>query len=1077
MSGTPLVDDAARAAASSDLASCLFIEAGAGTGKSSTLVSRILNTLRERPEVPIESIVAITFTERAGGELRHRLRTGLEQALRTDPDNPALRTALDHLDNAIVGTIHSFAQHLLRTHALSAGLPLGFTVISGAQARQARTARIRRAVETWSDTLDGTTITTLAAYDLGPTDLIPLLEATDDAALRLSDAAFDQGTGDHRAECTEVADQLNELLKAARAACGDPSDKLMGHIEDRVPALIDRLRRAELADLAREHAALTAATVYPPFSFGPAGGKAAWGEGGAKEWRDRFKAMEPLIRQCVAGPMEEAVRRAMSVAWGSLKQVRREQIAAGEVGFDDLLRLARDLLQQDRAVRAHAHHDVRVLMVDEFQDTDPVQWDLIRLVTADPDDPAHSPLSGRLVVVGDPKQAIYSFRGANVGTYLMARAQFHGAGSAIGRIERLTTNFRSVAPVLDWVNAVFSAAMAASAHQVDYIPLDIAHRPHHADPGPAVTVVRAAVGSEDKVTELEPRLIADRVRAAITQQWQVTTPDPEGRGRSYTRPAQFSDIAILYPARTGVPALLDALDAAGVPYRSADAGIVLTRPVVMGLLAALDVVNDPTAQLDLWLALKSPLFACGDDDLLHHRQSGGGWSIFGEQPEGRVGAAMAMLRELNRRWTSPRPADVIDALVTDTHIMESLAFTPRGSFDADCLRMIRAHAHAWQDEGGVGLADFSDAISDVRADGSRASLAEPDDRDDNAVRLMTVFQAKGLEFPIVALAGMSHQVHNPAPRLAVVAPDHYEFQLSGGSASRGYGTWDEQERLPAAAAERMRVAYVACTRARDHLIISMCGEDDDARLRHARVLAGHVARGASDVTVVEGGSLPAVVRPDLPPLPADWVDTVVRVRSRSEQPWIAAPSGAGAAALGVSVESGDWEGTEVPTETLARRQRGGARLGSAVHAVLDLAVRQGGRSDVDLAIDVAHACAAENIPQQVDEVAARVRAALNTPLMVEALASPRRWPELYLSTPVDHGGVHLVEGFADLVFEAADGLVIVDYKTDGTLTPETRRHYAEQIAAYAAILERITGREVTRRLILHLPGGSQAQVL
>jgi ATP-dependent exoDNAse (exonuclease V) beta subunit len=481
------------------------------------------------------------------------------------------------------------------------------------------------------------------------------------------------------------------------------------------------------------------------------------------------------------------------------------------------------------------------------------------------------------------------------------------------------------------------------------------------------------------------------------------------------------------------------------------------------------------AQLDLWLALKSPLFACGDDDLLRHRQAGGGWSLFVDQPEGRVGTAMSLLRELTRRWPSPRPTDVMDALITETRIMEALAFTPRGAFDADCLRMIQAHARSWQDEGGIGLADYRDALNDLRQDGSRVSLSEPDDRDDNAVRLMTVYQAKGLEFPIVALTGMSRQVHDPDPQLGIRSPDNIVFNLGGGLTSRGYADWTDEVRQPAAAAERMRVAYVACTRARDHLIVSMCGEDEEGRERHAHVLAGYVPRSEHDVTAPRGAGLPAVGRPDVQPLPEGWAATVEEIRQRSQQPWLAAPSGQGAAALGVRVDAG--ESLELPTEVQARRQRGGASLGTAVHAVLDIAVRRGSLSEDELVEQAASACADEDIPDHAAEVAQRVRAALSTDLMREVLASDHRWPELYLSAPVDEDGIRLVEGFADVVFEAADGLVIIDYKTDGVITPENRLHYAEQLGAYAVLLERITGRPVVRRLILHLPGESEAHVL
>jgi ATP-dependent exoDNAse (exonuclease V) beta subunit len=142
-----------------------------------------------------------------------------------------------------------------------------------------------------------------------------------------------------------------------------------------------------------------------------------------------------------------------------------------------------------------------------------------------------------------------------------------------------------------------------------------------------------------------------------------------------------------------------------------------------------------------------------------------------------------------------------------------------------------------------------------------------------------------------------------------------------------------------------------------------------------------------------------------------------------------------------------------------------------VHAALDRAFRGAG-PPTPAAIDSAcrAAVADEGIPGDLADVVARVSAALATPLAAEAFAAPQRFPELYLAAPVDHDGVRVVEGYADLVFAAGEGWVLVDYKTDATLAPAARIHYAEQLAAYAVLLERTTGRTVTRRVLLHVPG-------
>ena len=1098
-----LRDQDARTAASSLLSESAFIEAGAGTGKSTTLVERILNTLTGPGALPITSIAAITFTDRAGAELRHRLREKVTKRLAKGTDSPAdrqlLSTALQDLDAAVIGTIHSFAQRILRTHALSARLPLAFAPATGADAADDERSRVRSAIEHVQASLDSGALSLLAAYSLAPVDLLEVLQRLDAQGLRLHDAAFSQGGADLDDLCAAAADEFESFLLGARADCGDPADRLMVAFEERIPPIITVLRHADPAELAACWAATKG--THPVFKLGNVGAAPAWGPGGAKARRDLLKELIPAFEACMLAPLENAMRAAFAAAWPVMRQHREDRTRSGVVTFDELLSRARDLIRDDRECRALVHAAYPVVLVDEFQDTDPVQWELIRLITADPLDPRGQPLPGRLIVVGDPKQAIYSFRGADIDTYTGALAGFEPGVGALGRVFELTTNFRSVAPVIEWVNRVFAAAMSGSPAQVTYRDLDVRHRPRAAEPGPAVTVLRdpeqppkddgsRATGVVDS-TRLEPRLVAQAIGRAVNDRWLITEPQP-GDTRDYTRAATFSDIAVLYPARTGVPALLEAMDEAGVPYRSGDAGLVFQRPVVQGLLAALAVIGDPAAELDLWAALKSPVFGCTDLDLLRHRRAGGLWRL-AQQAEGTDGApltgpvadALHLLHGLRDTLETLQPVAVIDRLLTLTRIMEALAFSPRGAFDADCVRMLRAHSQQFQDEGGIGLPDYLVAAAEAQSDAGRSSLPEPDVRDDNAVRLMTIHQAKGLEFPIVVLAAMANNIYDPSPAIGIAGPERFEFRITKDLKSVGYDEWDEGERKPRSAAERVRLHYVACTRARDHLIVSLCGEHGTNKRPHSSLLWSAVPRDPSDFTAVD--EVPVPIAPIAPtpvtPLPHDWSEQVARVRARSRVPFIAAPSGDAAAFLGLPIPPAaptrrrPTDGP-VPFETTVaaetRTARDGRPLGRAVHAALDTIVGIGAHT-TEGEQEAACLRAAQDEGVAVEGVAALVRVAIASPLMAQALAAPRRWSELYLAAPVDNEGVRLVEGFADLVFEGPGGLVLVDYKTDDSIGDETRQHYAEQLASYAALVERATSAKVASRRILHLAAGGASE--
>ena len=1085
------VDHAAREAVTAQLDDSAFVEAGAGTGKSTTLVQRIVGMVVDGG-VPLRSIAAITFTDRAASELRDKVRAALEERMAHQP-SPAAEAALVDVDAAVIGTIHGFALAILREHAVVAGLPLGFAVVGEGDSQSARRGRARAVVEQLPTELTALALDILDSSGTDVIALMGLIQALDAATPRIDGARVVDPSPDEFEHLREEAVlALTIFIDESLAACLDHSDRLAQWVIDRVVQLRDQLDGAGPVALTRmlvNYAADWRKVFYP----GGIGGKAGWGTSDeAKAVRSRLKECESLVIAAISAPLDYAVRAALAVTWQQLADARKARAAGGELEFDDLLLLTRDLLEDadNLEVRVMVARRFRAVLVDEFQDTDPVQWRIVQLVTSDPTDESATPQPGRLVVVGDPKQAIYSFRGADITTYLDAQLGFPGAE------HKLVTSFRSVSPLVEWFNAVFSELFVASAFQPVYEHLVAFHAPVSAEPaGPTVVVLADPPTEPDERTSeatsraLEPRLVATAIRRAVDDQWRITAPDRASASRRYTRGCLYRDVAILVPTRTGVDALLDALDDAAIPFRTSDAGLVLARPAVSGLVAAVRAIADPDDQLALWWSLKSPLFGCGDDDLLRHRRAGGGWRIPGQDaeiPEGIVGSALWTLAEVRSLGVAPQPVDVLDAIVDRCRLAEVLALVPRGSFETDCLHMLLADARAWQESGGVGLDDYLAHVATLESGSSRAGLDEPDDREDDAVRISTVHGAKGLEYPVVVLSGMATRRRTGSTPIGVRLDHGIEFN-DGGLVSTGYETWKTEERDPREDAELLRLLYVATTRARDHLVVSVVGAGSSQS--RAAVLGPRVLAVPHDVRLVEPDPLPASAaeRAERPwaVVPDGWGETLDQVQSATLRPWVASPSGTAAVALGVAAVSPGSPVGELDAEPTPVRPEGGERardlaldvrdgrpLGRAVHAALDRAFRTDGTpSEAEINAICLDAVADEGIPDSLDDVVARVTAALATPLAAEAYAAPRRYTELYLAAPVDAAGVRVVEGYADLVFEDGNGWALVDYKTDAALDPSAREHYAEQLAAYAALLTLATDRPVTRKVLLHVPGG------
>ena len=1098
---TPVVepsDQRTREAIRSEREVSAFVSAGAGTGKSTTLVGRIVATVTAAPNpTPIRNVAAITFTERAAGELRDKVRDALAGTAADDLAGDVAQRALRDVDAAVIGTIHGFAVAILREHALAAGLPLGFEVADDSAAATAKRKRWRDTVDAWQVRLPEQARQHLDAAGIRLIALKPLVDELDRARPRLDPARVSPPEQiDVAARLREVAAGLAILIDEQLAACTDHSDKLAAHLQGPVAGLRDELARADADTLIAMRGRWDElwSRAFKPGNVGTAG---AWGsKEDAKAVRDRLKEWQSPVWACLGAPLENAVRVAAEIAWHELDAAQANRVMTGVLEFDDLLLVTRSLLRANLAVRAAVSQRFRVVLVDEFQDTDPVQWDIIRLVTSDPTDLDAVPQPGRLVVVGDPKQAIYSFRGADIRTYLEARGSFPGSPY------ELVTSFRSVEPIVTWVNTVFASLITASEVQPAYENLVSHHAPQSAIPtGPAVVVLRDAPKPDPDSTigddrpqsrALEPQLVATAIQRAVRDHWQITEPTDGGRHREYRRACTYRDIAILVPTRTGVLDLLDALDGAEIPYRSADAKLVLDRPVVSGLISALRVIDDPEDQLSLWWTLKSLLFGCGDDDLLRYRRDRGRWRLPGateDLPDGPVSDALRVLSQLRSTWVAPQPAAVLDALISGRRVHETLALVPRGTFDADCVRMLQGHAQRWQDDGGVGLSDFVASVEVLGSDTSRATLDEPDDRDDDAVRVSTIHSAKGLEFPVVVLAGMATGQRSDKGSFGVRADGGMEFTVAG-IESAGLESWKVDEQAPRSAAELIRLLYVACTRARDHLVVSVVGEvRKGGNAPRSDVLRAPVAAVATDaIDVPTTFPLPSdLVQPRyLAAPPSDWSEKLAQARAAAAAPWVASPSSRDAAAL----DAGRGPGVDPVGEATAyatadsdradagvRRTRDGRPVGRAMHAALDTLFSAAAPPTDDAVSKACHrAVADEGIPGDYDDVRSRVAAAMASPLAAEAFAAERRWPELFLAAPKDHDDIRLTEGYADLVFETADGYVLVDHKSDATMSPEGLAHYREQLAAYAALLESATGRAVVQHLLLHVPGAT-AQVI
>jgi ATP-dependent helicase/nuclease subunit A len=1063
-------DQAARERIRTDHDSTLFVEAGAGTGKTTALVRRVAELVVTGRVTSARDLAAITFTEAAAAELRDRVREQLEEEVgrieRTDEERARVEAVLADVDEITLTTLHGFASRLLGEYPLEAGLPPGFEVEDEIEASVRFERRFRDLLDDLHQDPELRPVLARAlALRLPLTRLQEVAEVYDDNWDRLGDEQVDRTLTPVRID--EIVEPLAAAVELA-PKCFDPDDNLLAHLED-VAAPMERELRA-LDALGDADTLLTALVRSEKLSC-KHGRQDVWNEAkpdvvaalGAAE-AERVRLIHDH-RQEVLTILADRLR-------AFAEEGARERHRRGQVSYHDLLVLARNLLRSNAEVRTALADRYRYLLIDEFQDTDPLQIEIAALLAAaDPQaEPGHwteiDIVPGKLFFVGDPKQSIYRFRRADIALYSQAQTAFEADPV------RLTANFRSVPDVLAWVNRVFGELIVDDGDaQPPYVDLD----PHRAAPGarPAVLVVGGPVEgmSIGEVREGEANELAELVQRMRAEAWEV--------GREERRPLRYDDVALLVPTRTPLGQIERSLEHHGVPYRIESRSLIFQTDEVRELLAILAAVDDPADEVSVVAALRSPGLACSDRDLVDWRLGGGTWDPLRDPPEALEGHPVAVafrdLRALHEERDRLPVNDLVARVVRERRLVELTLARKRPRDHWRRYRFLTDTARAFVEAGGTSLAEFVawvTAQGDGRADRIETVAREADD---DAVRIMTVHGSKGLEFPVVVLAGLNadRDVKAPLVSWGEAGPEiRFGNKNAGGYfETAGYaGVRESDERFEEA--EQRRLLYVAATRAQDHLVVSLHHKPAN-QASHAQLLHGICVECQGLHTRPEAAQLALDVTPPAPGEPveepgtaAQWQADRDALLERVRVAGVASPS-----RLGHEVPGAE-EDQRVPG-----RGEGGTARGRAVHAVLQAVSLPEADDLADLARVEA---AAEGLADRADEVAAVARAALGAPIVQRALAAPRLWRELAVVAEVDG---RLVEGFIDLAFEDADGrLVVVDHKTDAVSSPDdldvVAAGYRLQVAAYAAALSGATGREVSEGWLVFagVAGAQERQV-
>jgi ATP-dependent helicase/nuclease subunit A len=1094
-----LPDASARRRIAEDLDANLLVEAGAGSGKTTELVRRMVALLASG-EATVGEIAAVTFTRKAAAELRERFQAEIERRVRAGSgraQEPAevterLGAALHDLDQAFVGTIHSFCARLLRERPIDVGLDPAFEELAADE-------RMTLRVQFWESYLErmvleeDPALEELAASGLRATALFELFGTLTENP----DVVFEAETVDppSGAAIARVRARLETIIDRG---CELIPDRVPDGDWDRLQQRIRRLRFTREITRWRDPQSFFEAlsVLCKEGETGYSITQKSWKDKAlARDFRDEVNAFavgdtdaNRVLRQWREHRYSLCVRLARRAAEEFLAYRRR----AGRLDFQDLLLLTAELLRS----RPEARHDLGVryrrLLVDEFQDTDPLQAEIMLLLSSEPREGEGTesdwrtavPRPGALFVVGDPKQSIYRFRRADIQLYQFVKERF----SRFGDVVELTTNFRSRAPIGVLVNELFCREgffpERATPEQATFERLNTLPAPDSdAHPGVFRYDVVPHAANRRAVAEDEAARLAAWIHRRVAA--------------GERRPGSF---LVLARTRASLEAYARALESWGLPVQVTGAGVGVEEEL-QELRILLQCMIDPTDPVKVVAVLVGLFVGLDHERLLAHSLSGGVFNAMRPPVQGDPEVLRALSR-LHAWWRASivQPADVfVSGIVSEMGLLPYAAAGDLGALRAGAMTFVLDTLRSAALAGGASLPGALHALDTALALTDAEAPLEPGRSD--AVRVMNLHQAKGLEADVVVLADPSGG-SVPSPVLHVRRQEdgtaHGYVRVTGaGFGSRHRPTlalppewqrWEAEERA-FSEAEETRLLYVAVTRARDELWVG--------RWRDKPTESPWVAL---DAWLIDGATLVDLPSVDAPPASDIDPDEGLRVD---------ALAGAASARLREAGRPGFTfstvtalakDATTGPSEPSADPGRGpgggplagafrGFSWGSAVHGALAVAAEAPDTESLrsacrSLLVEHGRPLDDHGDPLELVELMDLVRAVMASEIWERAARARRVYAEIPLAargsaSPVESGGVpepdsvpsgrvgihrqldlfpspsapapssedgagdaagrseshsdepaRVLEGVVDLVFEESDGWVVVDYKTD-----------------------------------------------
>lgn len=1081
MNDSRQIDQASRRGIREALLENILVEAGAGSGKTQMLAERMAAGVATGV-YQIEHMAAVTFTRKAASELRGRFHLALESQIAnasadfSDDDDrlKRLRSAVSNLERFFAGTIHSFCSRLLRERPIESGVAPGFTELDEVQDLQLRQRAWREFVTGARAAGDPEMIALLQA-DVRPKDLDSVFATICDN----EDVDFPAGEG-VSPDPEPAWDALESFWKELQKYLPSPINTETTCEIQRAAAVFDGQLRVSRYRLYRPQ---VLASLLKTWDRESKITQKWWADTAPEKKRlaGLIEALHNNFRASVVRPFldqwrQYVYRLAVSLLTRARATALAERHRLNSLNYSDLLNLTARVLRENVSVRRALQQKFRYLLVDEFQDTDPIQAEIIFWLAEDArasdvapgvsQDWRMLPLRpGALFVVGDPKQSIYRFRRADIDIYNMVRDRF--AETGVGRVLPLTLNFRASPELCEWANELFQTRFPKepTTHAPRFAPLDA--DAESAEIGQVFTLTHACAKNE--VQTEDAWKIAAYIRSEVDA------------GRR-----SFSDFLILTrKKRDRIAPFAHALEALNIPVEVNGAGAFGDSREVQTLTALLRALADPMDSVTLIAVLRGPLFGVSDPELFAFKKRGGRFSLFQsteavEHPSGPVSLALTTLSRYYR-WTRVLPAaGALDRILEDSGYIALSATSPGGVDAGDVIHAIDRMRQVF--EAGGSLADAANMLEADREAASEVESLPLEPGRTDVVRLMNLHKAKGLEANVVFLAdplgGVKPRVDVHIERTGVRSQGWLKLLRRSESSwaetligeHADWTTYEAAER-PYLQAEENRLLYVAATRAREVLVVSRWTQSAsngawqalDPFLKDARELVIPTSVDAAPVQMPDCSVIVQTTAQDLRG------QTHARIHMAS---WSATSVSIEAKHVARMTQCAEPEADDPSKVVLANspshRADAGRAWGALIHGLLEHAMRHRNSTREDLRrLAVWLTVDEPQLRTVIDEALDTAQDVTLATFWSEAKASSECHEEVPFAVLDTQGGLPTVlNGVIDLVHNSDSGWKIIDYKTDKETAAESLcANYDAQILQYERAWTRFVSEPVVSALV------------